>query len=86
MAQYIHPDIKTIQENPSRDDTVGLVIVPKEGRVEAVSRRIRQSGGEISERIPLGVLKATIPEIIVDELVTTSEIQAIHFDEEMRLV
>lgn len=86
MAQYTHPDIKTIREKPSRGDTVELVVVPKDGHIEAVSRRIRQSGGEISERIPLGMLKATIPEITVDELATTSEIQAIHFDEEMRLV
>jgi len=86
MAQYVHPDVEAIRDDPTADAMVTLVIVPEAGQVDAVSDLVQQAGGEIIEEVPLDMLKATLPETAVDTLAESPDIQALHLDEELEVL
>lgn len=83
MAEYVHPDVEAIRDNPTADATVTLVVVPVGERIDAVSNLVQQAGGEIIEEVPLDMLKVRLPETAVDTLAESSTIQALHLDEEV---
>lgn len=86
MAEYVHPDVEPIRQNPSADAMAHLVIVPKDGQIKSVISTIQHVGGEVDERIPLDMLKVHVPENSLDNLASNNNIQAIHFDEEMKVL
>lgn len=76
MARYIHPEIKSLAQDPEGSH-VRLAIVPTEGEVNTVKSDIEETGANIDQTLPSGVLIVDVAPEELSELFKVESVESI---------
>lgn len=61
VARYVHPDVRDLLDDPTRDGPVRLALVVDDGSDETVHRNVEQIGCSIERVLPSGVVLVEAP-------------------------
>lgn len=68
MAQFVSETVAAVREEPTRDDTVVVVVQSTDGDQDALKEWLTAHGASIKRTGSFGLVKASLPETEVEGL------------------
>lgn len=85
MSQFVQQAVRETMRNPSEEATAELIL-GVDGSKRQVRRLVENNGGRIIEELPFDTLHVEVPEVEIETVSESVDIQSIEFDESGRVM
>lgn len=86
MARYVHPEVRSLHDEPDVNTSANLVLVLQEGATAEIEKRIEQFSGHVRSKLHADVIVVTIPETEIQAFIQTPLIESVSLDGGMEVL